>query len=91
MTLVVVLLVPPAAPLIGMLMLGNLFKECLVMDRLKGAVPNDLINIVTIFLGLTVGATATAERFLNLQTLEILVLGVLAFASVPPGGYSWRN
>ncbi len=85
-TLVVVLMLPPAAPLIGMLMLGNLFKECLVVDRLKDTVSNALINMVTIFLGLSVGATATAERFLNLQTIEILILGVLAFAIGTAGG-----
>ncbi|MEA1927795.1 MAG: sodium ion-translocating decarboxylase subunit beta [Candidatus Auribacterota bacterium] len=79
-TLVVVLMLPPAAPLIGMLMLGNLFKECLVVDRLKDTVSNSLINIVTIFLGISVGASATAEKFLDLQTIEIMVLGVLAFA-----------
>jgi oxaloacetate decarboxylase beta subunit len=79
-TLVVVLMLPPAAPLIGMLMLGNLFKECLVVDRLKDTVSNALINTVTIFLGISVGASATAERFLNLQTIQIMVLGVLAFA-----------
>ncbi|HDL64579.1 MAG TPA: sodium ion-translocating decarboxylase subunit beta [Proteobacteria bacterium] len=79
-TLIVVLMLPPAAPLIGMLMLGNLFKECLVVNRLKDTVSNSLINIVTIFLGISVGASATAENFLNLQTIQIMVLGVLAFA-----------
>ena len=79
-TLIVVLMLPPAAPLSGMLMLGNLFKECLVVDRLKDTVSNSLINIVTIFLGISVGASATAENFLNLQTIQIMVLGVLAFA-----------
>lgn len=78
-TLVVVLMLPPAAPLIGMLMLGNLFKECLVVERLKDTVSNALINMVTIFLGISVGASATAERFLNLETIKIIVLGVLAF------------
>ncbi len=79
-SLIVILMLPPAAPLIGMLMLGNLFKECLVVDRLKDTVSNSLINIVTIFLGISVGASATAEKFLDLQTIQIMVLGVLAFA-----------
>jgi oxaloacetate decarboxylase beta subunit len=79
-TLLVSLMLPPAATLIGMLMLGNLFKECMVTDRLKDTAANALINIVTIFLGLSVGATATAEQFLKPETLKIIVLGVLAFA-----------
>lgn len=79
-TLIVSLMLPPAATLIGMLMLGNLFKECMVTDRLKDTAANALINIVTIFLGLSVGATATAEQFLKAETLKIIVLGVLAFA-----------
>jgi oxaloacetate decarboxylase beta subunit len=79
-TLLVSLMLPPAATLIGMLMLGNLFKECMVTDRLKDTAANALINIVTIFLGLSVGATATAEQFLKAETLKIIVLGVLAFA-----------
>ena len=61
-------------------MLGNLMKECGVVDRLSKTVQNELMNIVVIFLGLTVGATATAEAFLNVRTLGILVLGVAAFA-----------
>ncbi len=79
-TLIVVLMLPPAAPLIGMLMLGNLFKECLVVERLRETVSNSLMNIVVIFLGISIGATATAARFLRFQTLEIIVLGVLAFS-----------
>ena len=79
-TLIVSLMLPPAATLIGMLMLGNLFKECMVTDRLKDTAENALINIVTIFLGLSVGATATAEQFLKAETIKIIVLGVLAFA-----------
>lgn len=78
-TLVVCLLVPSATPLIGMLMLGNLFKESGVVDRLVKTAQNELMNIVTIFLGVTVGATATAERFLTAQTLGIVVLGLCAF------------
>lgn len=79
-TLVVSLMLPPAATLIGMLMLGNLFKECGVTKRLTDTASNALINIVTIFLGLSVGATATAEAFLQVETIKIIVLGVLAFA-----------
>ncbi len=79
-TVVVSLIVPPAAALIGMLMLGNLFRECGVTARLEDTAKNALINIVTIFLGVTVGATASAENFLTVQTLAILGLGVLAFA-----------
>ena len=73
------LLLPDAAPLIGSLMLGNLMKECGVVERLSKTVQNELMNIVTVFLGISVGATATAEAFLNVRTLGILVLGVLAF------------
>ena len=76
---IISLLLPSAAPLIGCLMLGNLMKECGVVDRLSKTVQNELMNIVVIFLGLTVGATATAEAFLNARTLGILLLGVLAF------------
>ncbi len=76
---IISLLLPSAAPLIGCLMLGNLMKECGVVDRLSKTVQNELMNIVVIFLGLTVGATATAEAFLNGRTLGILILGVMAF------------
>ena len=76
---VVSLLLPDAAPLIGCLMLGNLMKECGVVDRLSKTVQNELMNIVVIFLGLTVGATATAEAFLNTKTLMILAMGIVAF------------
>ncbi|SHJ89360.1 sodium ion-translocating decarboxylase subunit beta [Paramaledivibacter caminithermalis] len=79
-TLVVSLMLPPAATLIGMLMLGNLFRECGVTGRLTDTASNALINIVTIFLGLSVGATATAEAFLKLETIKIIILGVIAFA-----------
>ncbi|MFV0439626.1 MAG: sodium ion-translocating decarboxylase subunit beta [Desulfopila sp.] len=79
-TVVVSLIVPPAATLIGMLMLGNLFRECGVVGRLEDTAKNALINIITIFLGVTVGATATAEQFLKVETLAILALGVAAFA-----------
>ena len=79
MTMIISLLLPSAAPLIGCLMLGNLMKECGVVERLSKTVQNELMNIVTIFLGITVGATATAENFLNWQTIFILVLGIAAF------------
>ncbi len=78
-TVVVSMIVPPAATLIGMLMLGNLFRECGVVGRLEDTAKNALINIITIFLGVTVGATATAEGFLKVETLAILALGVIAF------------
>ena len=78
-TILVSLLVPPAATLIGMLMLGNLFRECGVVARLEDTAKNAMINIITIFLGVTVGATATAEQFLKIETLAILSLGVIAF------------
>ncbi|WP_089724738.1 sodium ion-translocating decarboxylase subunit beta [Candidatus Thiosymbion oneisti] len=78
-TIIVVLIVPAAAPLVGMLMLGNLFRECGVVARLEDTAKNALINIVTIFLGITVGATATADKFLTTQTLAILGLGIVAF------------
>ena len=78
-TIFVSLLVPSAAPLIGCLMLGNLWKESGVAERLCKTAQNELMNIVTIFLGISVGATATANNFLNLQTLSIIVLGVVAF------------
>jgi len=79
-TVVVSLIVPPAATLIGMLMLGNLFRECGVVGRLEDTAKNALINAITIFLGITVGATATAEQILKVETLAILALGITAFA-----------
>ena len=85
-TIFVSLLLPSAAPLIGLLMLGNLFKECGVTDRLCKTAQNELMNIVTIFLGVSVGATATAEVFLDFQTLGILVMGVCAFGFGTAGG-----
>ena len=85
-TVFVALLVPSAAPLVGSLMLGNLFKESGVTERLSKTVQNELMNIVTIFLGVTVGATATADAFLNANTLKILVMGVIAFALGTAGG-----
>ena len=85
-TVIIALLLPSAAPLVGCLMLGNLMKECGVVDRLSKTVQNELMNIVVIFLGLTVGATATAEAFLNPRTLFILLLGVIAFGMGTAGG-----
>ncbi|MBN1778554.1 MAG: sodium ion-translocating decarboxylase subunit beta [Clostridiales bacterium] len=85
-TIVVTLLLPSAAPLIGMLMLGNLFRESGVVDRLNKAAQNELNNIVVIFLGVTVGATASAETFLQWTTIKIIVLGVVAFAFGTAGG-----
>lgn len=85
-TVFVAFLVPSAASLVGSLMLGNLFKESGVTERLSKTVQNELMNIVTIFLGITVGATATADSFLNIQTLEILCMGVVAFGLGTAGG-----
>ena len=85
-TLVVVLIVPDAAPLVGFLMLGNLFNVSGVTDRLSKTAQNELINIVTIFLGVSVGATASAENFLKPSTLLILCLGLVAFCISTAGG-----
>ena len=82
----VALLVPSAAPLIACLMLGNLFKECGVVERLSKTVQNELINIVTIFLGVSVGATATGRTFLSLQTIAIMAMGIVAFGFGTAGG-----
>ncbi|MFV0344097.1 MAG: sodium ion-translocating decarboxylase subunit beta [Anaerocolumna sp.] len=81
-----ILLLPSVAPLIGMLMLGNLFKESGVVERLSETVQNALINIVTIFLGLTVGATAVGSEFLKPETLSIIALGLTAFMFSTVGG-----
>ena len=83
---IVSLLLPAAAPLIGCLMLGNLMRESGVVERLSKTVQNELMNITTIFLGLTVGATATADAFLNVKTLMILGMGIIAFSLVSAGG-----
>ncbi|MBQ7035442.1 MAG: sodium ion-translocating decarboxylase subunit beta, partial [Clostridia bacterium] len=85
-TAFVALLVPSAAPLVGCLMLGNLFRECGVVDRLSKTVQNELMNIVTIFLGITVGATATAKTFLSIDTLKIIAMGIVAFGLGSAGG-----
>ena len=79
-TILVAVLLPSAAPLVGCLMLGNLAKECGVTERLSKTMQNELMNIVTIFLGVTVGATATASTFLKIETLEIIAMGIVAFA-----------
>ena len=85
-TIVIALLLPSAAPLVGCLMLGNLMKECGVVDRLAKTVQNELMNIVVIFLGISVGATATGDSFLNIKTIFILCLGILAFSCGSAGG-----
>lgn len=79
-------ILPDAAPLIGSLMLGNLMKECGVVDRLSKTVQNELMNIIVIFLGISVGATATAASFMNWRTIGILILGILAFSFGTAGG-----
>ena len=85
-TVFVALLVPDAASLVGCLMLGNLFRESGVTERLSKTVQNELINIVTIFLGVTVGATATGATFLNIKTLAIILMGIVAFGCGTAGG-----
>lgn len=83
---VVALLLPDAAPLIGFLMLGNLFKECGVTDRLSDTAQNALTNIVTIMLGLTVGATSNGADFIQWRTIKIVILGLMAFCFSTVGG-----
>ena len=85
-TIIVSFLLPSAAPLVGALMLGNLFRESGVVDRICKTAQNELMNIVTIFLGLTVGATATTDTFLQWRTLGIIVVGVVAFGFGTVGG-----
>ena len=85
-TIIVSLLLPDAASLVGMLMLGNLMRVCGVVDRISKTAQNELINIVTIFLGLTVGATTQGSTFLTLDTIKIVVLGVVAFGCGTAGG-----
>ena len=86
LTIIIALVLPSAAPLVGCLMLGNLMKECGVVDRLAKTVQNELMNIVVIFLGISVGATATGDSFLNVKTIFILCLGILAFSAGSAGG-----
>jgi sodium ion-translocating decarboxylase beta subunit len=90
-TIVVGLMLPSAATLVGCLMLGNLFRESGVVDRLSKTAQNELINIVTIFLGLTVGATANADSFLSWQTISIILLGLIAFSGGTAGGVLLGN
>lgn len=85
-TLIVALILPDSTPLVGMLMLGNLFRESGVVTRLSNTAQNELMNIITIFLGVTVGATAKGEVFLNLSTLSIVALGLIAFSFGTAGG-----
>jgi sodium ion-translocating decarboxylase beta subunit len=85
-TLLCALLLPDAAPLIGLMMFGNFLRESGVVERLSGTAQNALINIVTIFLGITVGSKLSADKFLNTQTLGILLLGLFAFAMSTAGG-----
>lgn len=85
-TLITSLFVPLAAPLISMLMFGNLMRECGVVDRLSQAAQNELVNVVTLFLGLAIGSTMMAESFLNVQTIVIIVMGLLAFILDTAGG-----
>ena len=82
----VILLLPSTAPLVGCLMLGNLWRECGVTERLSDTVQNALMNIVTVFLGISVGATTAADRFLSLETIKIVVLGLTAFCFSTVGG-----
>ena len=85
-TIFCVLLLPSTAPLIGCLMLGNLWRECGVTERLSDTAQNALMNIITIFLGISVGATMAGSQFLKLQTIYIIVLGLTAFALSTTGG-----
>ncbi len=85
-TIITCLILPSVAPLLGCLMLGNLMKECGVTDRLSDTAQNNLMNIVTIFLSISVGATARYDTFLNLNTIKIIVLGLLAFSFSTCGG-----
>lgn len=85
-SIVVLLLVPDATSLVGMLMLGNLMKESGVVDRISKTAQNELMNIITIFLGVSVGATATADMFLTPDTLKIILLGLCAFSISTAGG-----
>lgn len=85
-TILVSLFLPDAAPLIGMLMLGNLMRESGVVERISKTAQNELLNIITIFLGVSVGATATADRFLTGETIGIILLGLVAFSFGTAGG-----
>ncbi len=90
-TIFVILLLPSTAPLVGCLMLGNLFRECGVTERLSDTVQNALMNIVTIMLSTSVGATMVASNFLKLETLKIILLGLIAFGISTVGGLIGGN
>ena len=90
-TIVISLILPDSAILIGMLMLGNLMKESGVVDRIQKTAGNELMNIITIFLGISVGCTTSANTFLTLQTIEIIVMGLLAFSFGTAGGVLLGN
>lgn len=85
-TIIIALVLPDAAPLVGMLMLGNLMRESGVVSRISNTAQNELMNIISIFLGVTVGATATGEVFLSWQTIGIVIMGLLAFSFGTAGG-----
>ena len=85
-SLIICLLLPEATPLIGMMMVGNLFRESGVVDRLTKTAQNELVNIVTIILGLGVGATMEAQKFLVWDTIKIFVMGAVAFMFATAGG-----
>ena len=85
-TIIIALVLPDAAPLVGMLMLGNLMRESGVVSRISNTAQNELMNIITIFLGVTVGATATGEVFMSWQTIGIVIMGLLAFSFGTAGG-----
>ncbi|MBO5360950.1 MAG: sodium ion-translocating decarboxylase subunit beta [Clostridia bacterium] len=85
-TVLCALIIPSTAPLIGMLMIGNLFRECGVVERLSDVSQNALCNIITILLGVTVGATANGEQFLQMKTLGIIVIGLVSFSFSTAGG-----
>ena len=85
-TIIVSLILPDSAVLVGMLMLGNLMKESGVVDRIQKTAGNELMNIITIFLGVSVGCTTSANTFLTLETVEIIVLGLIAFGFGTAGG-----
>ena len=86
MAIVTGIIVPRAAPLLGMFAFGNLLRECGVVERLSSAAQNELMNIVTLFLGITVGSTMPAAVFLKMQTIEIFLLGLFAFIFATAGG-----
>ncbi len=90
-TILVGFILPSAVPLVGMLMFGNLLKECLVTVRLVDAASNTIMNVVVIFLGLAVGSTTTAEQFLSIRTIQIIILGVIAFAFGTATGVIFGN